>query len=168
MNSSLRGGRRTATIRQRLSEVPPSRSDYRRRCDYPARNGQRLSCDYQATIQRLSQSESRTEFFPNFPKTFQKPDQNFFKTVRKSGRFFARQVRGCRGGAVSARGGLTVSEAAGSPQSGRDHVVGGGHAGRRGRAASVRSVAQAIRSSCAAGPAGLRTLWASWLRLSCC
>lgn len=44
--------------------------------------------DYRATIQRLSQSESRTEVFPNFPKTFQKPDQNFFKTVRKIERFF--------------------------------------------------------------------------------
>ena len=44
--------------------------------------------DYRATIQRLSQSESHTEVFPNFPKTFQKPDQNFFKTVRKIERFF--------------------------------------------------------------------------------
>nr|DAR00841.1 MAG TPA: hypothetical protein [Caudoviricetes sp.] len=46
MNPFLRGGGRAATIRQRLSEVLPSRSDYRRRCDYPARNGQRLLSDY--------------------------------------------------------------------------------------------------------------------------
>lgn len=57
-------------------------------CDYPARNGQRLSSDYRATIQRLLRGKSRTEVFPNFPKTFQKPDQNFFKTVRKIERFF--------------------------------------------------------------------------------
>ncbi len=44
--------------------------------------------DYRATIQRLLRGKSRTEVFPNFPKTFQKPDQNFFKTVRKIERFF--------------------------------------------------------------------------------
>lgn len=44
--------------------------------------------DYRATIRRLSQSKFHTEVFPNFPKTFQKPDQIFFKTVRKIERFF--------------------------------------------------------------------------------
>ena len=85
----------------------------------------RLSCDYRATIQRLSQSESRAKIFPNFPKTFQKPDQNFFKTVRKSGRFFARQVRGCRGGAVSARGGSAGLKTAGSPPGWARSAAGG-------------------------------------------
>lgn len=63
--------------------------------------------DYRATIQRLSQSESHTEVFPNFPKTFQKPDQNFFKTVRKIERFFCAAGEGlsraCGLGAGAAR-----------------------------------------------------------------
>ena len=63
--------------------------------------------DYRATIQRLSQSESHTEVFPNFPKTFQIPDQNFFKTVRKIERFFCAAGEGlsraCGLGAGAAR-----------------------------------------------------------------
>ena len=78
--------------------------------------------DYRATIERLSQSESRTEIFPNFPKIFQKTDQNFFKTVRKIERVFARQVRDCRGGAVSARG--VVAAAAVLLMRGRERVSG--------------------------------------------
>lgn len=74
--------------------------------------------DYRATIQRLLRGKSRTEVFPNFPKTFQKPDQNFFKTVRKIERFSARRVRGCRGRTVSVRGGSAGLETAGSPRAG--------------------------------------------------
>ena len=78
---------------QRLSgaTIGRSLSDYRARTgDYPATiepaaaTIPRLSSDYHATIPRLSQSESRAEIFPNFPKTFQKPDQNFFQNRSKN------------------------------------------------------------------------------------
>lgn len=75
---------RAATVRQRLLEVLPSRSDYRRLCDYPARNGQRLSSDYSATIAERIPHRS----FSKLSKNFSKPDQNFSKTVRKIERFF--------------------------------------------------------------------------------
>lgn len=105
---------RTATIRH----------DYQRCCPLGATIGdsatipREMVSDYRATIQRLSQSESRTEFFSNFPKTFQKPDQNFFKTVRKIERFFCAAGEGLGGGTVSARGGSAGLEAAGSPRAG--------------------------------------------------
>lgn len=69
MDSSLRGGGRAATIRQRLSEVMPSRSDYRRLGDYPARNGQRLSSDYSATIAEQIPRRSFSKLSKNFSKT---------------------------------------------------------------------------------------------------
>ena len=104
--------------------------------------------DYRATIQRLSQSESRTEVFPNFPKTFQKPDQNFFKTVRKIERFFCAAGEGCRGRTVSARGGSAGLEAAGSPPGGRGlppPAIMRTPAGTGGRSGSGPGAAQAAQ-----------------------
>lgn len=75
-------------------ELRPSGSDRWRCCPLGATIGDSATIrhgmvsDYRATIQRLLRGKSRTEVFPNFPKTFQKPDQNFFKTVRKIERFF--------------------------------------------------------------------------------
>ena len=60
---------RAATIRQRLLEVLLSRSDYRRLCDYPVRNGQRLSSDYSATIAERIPHRSFSKLSKNFSKT---------------------------------------------------------------------------------------------------
>jgi hypothetical protein len=85
--------------------------------------------DYRATIERLFSDYRRAnpapKFFQTFQKLFKNPIRIFSKPFEKSSGFSAPRLRGCRGGAVSARGGSVGLEAAGSPQSGRDHVTGG-------------------------------------------
>lgn len=114
--------------------------------------------DYRATIQRLSQSESRTEVFPNFPKTFQKPDQNFFKTVRKIERFFCAageglsRARGLGGGGQLGRlgGGRQPPQAARSAAGG-DHADAGGYWQRSGRVAGDPRTAIRRAVGCGSG-----------------
>lgn len=108
---------RATTIRQRLSEVLPSRSDYQRLCDYPARNGQRLSSDYSATIARQIPHRNFSKLSKNFSKN---PIRFFSKPFEKSSGFSARRVRGYRGRAVSARAARQAWRRQAAPPGGRD------------------------------------------------
>lgn len=89
-------------------------------CDYPAAAirgaalSERLSeaqrlfrAKWSATIERLLSDYRRAnpapKFFQTFQKLFKNPIRIFSKPFEKSSGFSARQVRGCRGGAVSAR-----------------------------------------------------------------
>lgn len=98
----------------------PLPSRWRESCDYPAATlrgaalseqlsgARRLSrAKWSATIERLLSDYRRTnpapKFFQTFQNFFKNPIRIFSKPSEKSSGFFARQVRGCRGGAVSAR-----------------------------------------------------------------
>ena len=91
---------RAATIRQRLSEVLPSRSDYRRLSDYPARNDQRLSSDYSATIAEQIPNRSFSKLSKNFSKT----RSEFFQNRSKNRAVFLRSGRGAVEAARPRRG----------------------------------------------------------------
>ena len=136
------------TIRQRLLEVLLSRSDYRRLCDYPVRNGQRLSSDYR-------RANPAPKFFQTFQKLFKNPIRIFSKPFEKSSGFSARWTRGCRGGTASARGDSAGLETAGSPPGRAWSAAGGDLAGRRRALAVVRARHGQRRVSTAQGLGGV-------------
>nr|DAR00840.1 MAG TPA: hypothetical protein [Caudoviricetes sp.] len=81
------------------------------------------------------------KFFQTFQKLFKNPIRIFSKPFEKSSGFSARQVRGCRGGAVSARAARQAWRRQAAPRAGaiwqRSGCVACG-AGSRRRAAGLR------------------------------
>ena len=129
--------------------------------------------DYRATIERLSQSESRAEVFPNFPKTFQKPDQNFFKTVRKIERFFCAAGEGLSRAHGLGSGRLSrLGDGRQPPRGGRDlppAVIRGQRSGCAACGAGSRRRAAVIRGQRSGCAAGLRVWQSGGLPLlPCC
>ena len=111
--------------------------------------------DYRATIVRLFSDYSATiaeriprQNFSKLSKNFSKTRSEFFQNRSKNRAVFARQVRGCRGGAVSARGGSAGLETAGSPP-GRARSAAGGDPraaqGLNGAAQGLNGALQVIR-----------------------
>ena len=126
---------RAAAIRRRLSEVFPSRSDYQRLSDYPARNGRRLSSDYSATIVRRIPQRSFSKLSKNFSKT----RSEFFQNRSEIRAVFCAAGVGLPRRCGPGSGGSAGLEAAGDS---------------RGRSRQAR----------AAGSAGLPAAWASAVR----